>query len=722
MSNILESLNPEQKKAAMTIEGPLLILAGAGSGKTKTITQRIAHMINDLGIDHTEILAVTFTNKAAAEMRERIALLVGEKAKYMTVATFHSFGARLLRSYSEEIGYGSNFNIYDSGDQNKILKNIMKNYDAENDMFKPKKVISKISNLKEQDISPNEYVKMASSFYEKTIAEVYEKYQIELKKNNAMDFSDILVNTKLLLEKKDILDKVQKRYKYITIDEYQDTNKIQYDIVNKIVEKHKNLCVVGDEDQSIYGFRGADIRNILNFENDYKNAKVIKLEKNYRSTETILGAANELIKNNTTSKGKKLWTDSGEGAKIKLFEGEDAREEASYVVKEIKKLSEDKFSYKDFCILYRTNAQSRAFENEFKISGVPYKIFGGMQFYQRKEIKDILSFFSLINNIEDNISFMRIVDFFCQGVGEKTIEKLEEYGIENNISLYEVLCDIDNVKGVTGKGKLSLISLRDIIEKGIELSKENGLSKIFDMILAETKYVDKLKLQQEDDKILNIYELKNSIHDIEKTNENITLSEYVENISLVSVVDDLDEDTNYVKMMTIHNSKGLEFPVVFIVGMEDELFPGKSHNMDDYKIEEERRLCYVAITRAEKRLYLTHARSRVLYNTMSNMREPSRFIYEIPSNYFETEKIYMDMRGYRNNSVKNFSDFKSPVENKKDTIPDDYMYQVGQYLTHKKFGEGKVKHIEIDKDKIKIFFPGFGEKEFKSSVLNKFLV
>lgn len=722
MSNILESLNPEQRRAATIIDGPLLILAGAGSGKTKTITHRIAYMVKEKNIEPGSILAVTFTNKAAKEMKDRIEKLIGNDAKYMSVSTFHSFGVKLLRVYGEKIGYDKNFNIYDSGDQQRILRKIMKNYDIESDSFKPAKIASKISNLKEQGIEPNEYESIASNYYEECVSEIYVEYQKELRKNNSMDFSDILVYTKKLMENEEVLEKIQKKYKYVMIDEYQDTNKMQYDIVNKIACKNKNLCVVGDEDQSIYGFRGADIRNILNFELDYKNTEVIKLERNYRSTSIILEAANILIKNNKTSKGKKLWTENNRGSKIKLFEGEDAREEAAYVIKEIKKLSEETYDYKDFCILYRTNAQSRAFEDELRVNNINYKIFGGIQFYQRKEIKDIMAFLNVINNISDDMSMMRIMEMYCQGVGEKTIEKIEEFAEKYSKGLYFAMQEIENIKGVNGKAKLSLQKLYEIITEGRYMSKESGVEEIIDYILKITKYTEKLKLQNEEEKIANVYELKNSIHDMEKINGKMNLGEYLEKISLITSVDDLEEDTNYVKLMTIHNSKGLEFPVVFVVGMEDELFPGKIADIDDDRVEEERRLCYVAITRAEERLYFTHARSRILYNTLSSMREPSRFICEIPQDYFETEKIYLEMNGYRNNSVKSFSELKKEIENKKDVAADDYLYKIGQYVTHKKFGEGKVKHIEADKDKIKIFFPGYGEKEFKGSALNKFLV
>ena len=597
--SILDKLNEEQRKAAEKVDGPVLILAGAGSGKTRTVTYRMAHMIKERGISPLNILALTFTNKAAKEMKERAEELIGAEAQNLVVSTFHAFSVRLLKMYAERVGYDRNFNIYDVDDQKSIITKIKKEMNlGDNDSTKPGALANRISKLKEEGIGVEELdqyfdLKISAN---RIFSQIYQSYNETLKKNNAMDFSDLLVNARKLLDDRYVLERVQERYKYIMVDEYQDTNNLQYEIINLIAEKYKNICVVGDEDQSIYAFRGANINNILNFERDYKNAFTVKLERNYRSTKKILDTANELIKNNKSSKGKNLWTDSGEGEKIKVYNATDNFDEANHVVREIVKKVQDGASYKDMTILYRTNAQSRILEEKLLNANVPYKIYGGMQFFQRKEIKDILAYLSLLNNKNDNHNFARIINVPKRAIGEKTIQKISEFASKNNISMFDALQYVDKIS-LRSTVKPTLASFYKMMEN-IHSNLENlSIKEIFDQILAKTRYIDSLEDNKED-RIKNIEELLNSIIEIERQNPGITLEEYLDMISLTSSSDGIEEDENYVKLMTIHSSKGLEFDYVFLVGMEEGLFPSISFDSPEDEIEEERRLCYVAITRA----------------------------------------------------------------------------------------------------------------------------
>ena len=558
--SILDKLNEEQRKAAEKVDGPVLILAGAGSGKTRTVTYRMAHMIKERGISPLNILALTFTNKAAKEMKERAEELIGAEAQNLVVSTFHAFSVRLLKMYAERVGYDRNFNIYDVDDQKSIITKIKKEMNlGDNDSTKPGALANRISKLKEQGIGVEELdqyfdLKISAN---RIFSQIYQSYNETLKKNNAMDFSDLLVNARKLLDDRYVLERVQERYKYIMVDEYQDTNNLQYEIINLIAEKYKNICVVGDEDQSIYAFRGANINNILNFERDYKNAFTVKLERNYRSTKKILDTANELIKNNKSSKGKNLWTDSGEGEKIKVYNATDNFDEANHIVREIVKKVQDGASYKDMTILYRTNAQSRILEEKLLNANVPYKIYGGMQFFQRKEIKDILAYLSLLNNKNDNHNFARIINVPKRAIGEKTIQKISEFASKNNISMFDALQYVDKIS-LRSTVKPTLASFYKMM-KNIHSNLENlSIKEIFDQILAKTRYIDSLEDNKED-RIKNIEELLNSIIEIERQNPEITLEEYLDMISLTSSSDGIEEDENYVKLMTIHSSKGLEF-------------------------------------------------------------------------------------------------------------------------------------------------------------------
>lgn len=709
--NLLEKLNDKQREAASQIDGSILILAGAGSGKTRTITYRIAHMIENVGISPYSILAVTFTNKAAKEMRERVEELVGDVAKACTISTFHSFGMRLLRMYGKEVGYNSNFTIYDTDDQKRIVKAILKgqNLSINGVKLTERDLVSMISKIKEQIKTLDEY-----SVMNKQIVEVYDKYNRALLESNAMDFSDILLNTYKLLQKPEILEKVQNKYKYIMIDEYQDTNNLQYKIIDLIARKSSNLCVVGDENQSIYGFRGANILNILNFENNYNNAKIIKLEENYRSTTTILDAANELIKNNKSSKDKKLWTQNGKGDLIKVLACDNARDEVSRIIEIIKRNHQNGIAYRDMTILYRTNAQSRLFEEGFLRYNIPHKVFGGVSFYSRAEIKDIIAYLSIIVNPQDELNLQRIINVPKRKVGEKGIEKIITYARENNLNLLEALSHIKEISGLTVVGKEKLLEMYDIIKELKDLSYTETASYIVQTLIDKIKYIDYIKENYSDAeaRIENIDEFKNSILELENVVGELRLNEYLENVSLISATDDLEEKSDYVKLMTIHNSKGLEFPIVFLVGFENEIFPGSRAMFEEKEMEEERRLCYVALTRAEKKLYLSHATIRFVYG-QDRLSTPSVFLKEIPEKLLDIdvkkERLYFaddysdEIKAYENN--RKFEKKKTEI-NTKNTIkiPDNTKevldtlgFKVGDKVKHKKFGLGVIKNIDAKK-------------------------
>ena len=708
--NLLEKLNDKQREAASQIDGSILILAGAGSGKTRTITYRIAHMIENIGISPYSILAVTFTNKAAKEMRERVEELVGDIAKACTISTFHSFGMRLLRMYAKEVEYNSNFTIYDTDDQKRIVKAILKgqNISLNGVKLTERDIISMISKIKEEIKTLDEY-----SIMNKQIVEVYDKYNRVLLESNAMDFSDILLNTYKLLQKPEILEKVQNKYKYIMIDEYQDTNNLQYKIIDLIARKSSNLCVVGDENQSIYGFRGANILNILNFETNYNNAKIIKLEENYRSTTTILDAANELIKNNKSSKDKKLWTQNGKGDLIKVLACDNARDEVSRIIEIIKENHQNGIAYRDMTILYRTNAQSRVFEEGFLRYSIPHKVFGGISFYSRAEIKDIIAYLSIIVNPQDELNLQRIINVPKRKVGEKGIEKIIAYARENDLNLLEALSHIKEISGLTAVGKEKLLEMYDIIKELKDLSYTETASYIVQTLIDKIKYIDYIKENYDDAeaRIENIDEFKNSILELENVVGELRLNEYLENVSLISATDDLEEKSDYVKLMTIHNSKGLEFPIVFLVGFENEIFPGARAMLDEKELEEERRLCYVALTRAEKRLYLSHSTIRFVYG-QDRLSTPSIFLKEIPEKLLDIdvkkERLYFadDYSDERSTYGNNKFEKKKTEINTKNTIKldentkkviDSLGFKVGDRVKHKKFGLGVIKSIDAKK-------------------------
>ena len=725
--SILDKLNEKQREAAQKIEGPLLILAGAGSGKTRTITYRIAHMINEKGISPYKILAVTFTNKAAKEMRERVELLIGDDAHKAMISTFHSFGVRLLRVYGDKLGYNANFTIYDTDDQKRVVRGIMKELVVNDKSLTEGAVVSVISKLKENGVTVFDYEK--ENRYDanyKIILECYRRYNSLLKENNGMDFSDILVNLHKLLEIPEVLEKLQEKFQYIMVDEYQDTNNIQYNIITKIASKYRNICVVGDENQSIYGFRGANIKNILDFEKEYKDALVVKLEENYRSTSAILTAANEVIKNNKTARDKNLWTKKPQGELITIKECLDGREEVNYIIEEIVKRKNMGKSYREFTILYRTNAQSRLFEEGLLKYNIPYKVFGGMQFYQRAEIKDVVAYLTVINNPQDAINLNRIINVPKRKIGDKSIEKIRDYANEMKISVFEALGRGMDIPGLTSGVKIALDELYTTLNDLIELSREGNVSEVFDELIKRIGYFSYLNSSygaEAEGRIENVEELKNSIVELEKTVDFLTLREYLENISLVSATDELEGEVDYVKLMTIHNSKGLEFPIVFLTGVEDDIFPGsKKVLFNPEELEEERRLCYVAITRAEEKLYISHAKSRFVYGEFLT-KIKSRFIEELPLEVLEKVEKPVEIlpKSKISSENKKLSGFKNIIDAsdlKKMKNISNSPFAMGEKVIHTKFGLGKV--VEISEKKIGVQFVD-GKKDIAIVLATKFL-
>ena len=721
--SILDGLNKEQREAAEHIDGPVLILAGAGSGKTRTVTYRIAHMVREKGISPLNILALTFTNKAAKEMKERAEALVGNDIHNLQISTFHSFSVRLLRIYGEKLGYGKNFNIYDTDDQKSLISKIMKELNVQDDST-PGKIANRISKLKEKgiDIKTIEREVDLRVPSNRVFFDIYDKYDKTLRSSNAMDFSDLILNANKLLDNSEVLERVQERYRYIIVDEYQDTNDLQYEIINKIASKYNNICVVGDEDQSIYAFRGANINNILNFERDYKNALVIKLEKNYRSTERILNAANELIRNNKSSRGKKLWTDAGKGEKIQVFNAANTFDEANFIAEEIVRKNREGVPFKDMAILYRTNAQSRVLEEKMLLNNIKYRVYGGMQFFQRREVKDLLAYLSVINNIQDNLNFVRIINVPKRSIGDKSVAKFAEIAAQKGISLFESLKYIDEVSGLRAAAKEKLKDFYRLLTDVLENLEHMTVSEIFQEILNRTKYIDSIEDNKED-RVKNIEELMNSIREIEREYPGITLSEYLEFISLTSATDSMDDEENFVKLMTIHSSKGLEFDFVFIAGMEEGLFPGEASILNDEDLEEERRLCYVAITRAKKELRLSHASERMLWGQSSYGRPASRFIGELSQDELEflnkkerKSELFRNTEPLKSENFKPMTDIENFNPYKKAAV--DARYKIGEYVNHIKFGKGKV--TGIDNKSVTVDFMT-GEKKIALALADRFL-
>lgn len=716
--NFLEGLNDRQREAVLHTEGPLLILAGAGSGKTRVLTHKIAYMVEEKGVFPGNILAITFTNKAANEMKERVRSLVGDKIDDIWIGTFHSICVRILRRDIDKIGYNRNFVIYDTDDQKTVIKECIKEKNLNTEIFKEKSILSTISSLKDTMVKPDSYInENYGDYYKRNVGELYALYEEKLKKNNALDFDDLILKAVELLNTNfQVLEYYQKKFKYIYVDEYQDTNGTQYELVHLLSQKYKNLCVVGDDDQSIYGWRGADIGNILNFERDFPNAKIIKLEQNYRSTKNILNVANSVIRNNNERKDKALWTTNEEGNPIGINMTFDEREESSLVAEKIMELTDEgKYKYRDFAILYRTNAQSRTFEEVFMRRNIPYRIVGGLKFYDRKEVKDIIAYLRLIQNPLDDVSLKRIINVPKRGIGNATLEKVENYAQRKAESLYSTLLDVEDVPGLSQRAINNLKKFTDMINKYIAMSQVMGLKDFVEEVVYGTGYIKELEEEGSDESATRIENLKEFISvavDFEMQNVDGNLEDFLANVSLLSDTDKTADVNEAVTMMTVHSAKGLEFPVVFLVGMEEGLFPIARAIDSESELEEERRLCYVAITRAEEQLFISYANMRTIYgNTTYSV--PSRFLKEIPLEYVETNDKNKEMTK-KDVIVKEFTrrETKAPdLKYNKDDV------KVGSKVRHKLWGVGTVVQLK-DKGKDTEIVVAFEDKGLKKLILS----
>ena len=713
--NLLDSLNEQQREAVQTTEGPLLILAGAGSGKTRVLTHRTAYLIDEMGVNPYNIMAITFTNKAAGEMRERIDAMVGYGSESIWVSTFHSTCVRILRRYIDRLGYGTNFTIYDAEDQKSLIKDICKRLEIDTKIHKEKMFLSVISSAKDEMIGPIEFENNAAGDYAKRIqAQVYREYQQALKMNNALDFDDLIFKTVELFKlDKEVLSSYQDRFRYIMVDEYQDTNTMQFEFIRLLSQKYKNLCVVGDDDQSIYKFRGANIQNILNFEKYFEDAKVIKLEQNYRSTQNILDAANGVIANNVGRKSKRLWTENGTGEKIHFEQLDSGYEEADYIVRDIaRKVRKGEAEYKQCAILYRTNAQSRLFEERFIVENIPYKIVGGVNFYSRKEIKDLLCYLKTIDNGQDEIAVKRIINVPKRGIGAATISKVTTYALAEGISFYSALCNAKDIPGL-GKAVSKLEPFVLFIQSMKAKAEVMSVADLLNELIELTGYVNELALEGTDEakaRIQNIEELVSKAASYDESEEHPTLRGFLEEVALVADIDSLQEENDYVVLMTLHSAKGLEFPHVYLAGMEDGLFPSyMSITSDDASdIEEERRLAYVGSTRAMNDLTITSARMRMVRG-QTQYGKVSRFVKEIPKSLLKgeiyepktlEEKLGLESMPAFEKAKQTFRSTPSytPVSNQKSfssasTVGKELEYQVGDRVRHVKFGEGEVKAI-----------------------------
>ena len=751
MQNLLEELNPKQKEAVMQTEGPCLVIAGAGSGKTKVLTYKISYLMKEKNVKPWNILAITFTNKAANEMKERVQALVGDAINDIWLGTFHSICVRILRKFIDRIGFDHSFAIFDSSDQKTLIKNCMKELNIDPKLFTEKSILAEISNAKNDMLTPEKYEEIANGDYRREItSKVYYLYQKKLRENNAIDFDDIINFTiNILTENPDILEYYTEKFKYVLVDEYQDTNKSQFMLVSLLASRYGNITVVGDNDQSIYRFRGADITNILNFEKDFPGSKIVKLEQNYRCTGNILKAANEVIKHNENKYDKKLWTENEEGALPFVFCGEDEYEEASFIVQEINKLKrEEYYKYSDFVVLYRMNSQSRAIEDVLRREDIPYKIVGGLKFYERKEIKDIIAYLRLIANPSDNLSLERIINEPKRGVGKTSIENIEKMAAENEISMYQIIKEADKYIPRIYNNTREFIT---VIEELRTL--DVPISELIKQTLNKTGYTKALKDEntvEAESRMENLEEFLTVAMEFEKEAAENSLTEFLESISLSSDTDNIEDTNNMVTLMTLHSAKGLEYPVVFLVGMEDGIFPGHKSMDNPEDIEEERRLFYVGITRAEHNLYLTLANKRTIFGSTS-YNPPSRFIKEIPKELLdgyeeafavrEKEDDFEDSKyswNYKKEPASNVVSYKvnenelSKMTNKQSEFSfrtaesflnnlnkkknsgtvDLSKYKVGQKVFHKKFGEGIITKLEQEADDIKvdIEFNKFGHK------------
>lgn len=731
-------LNPQQAEAVINTEGPMLIMAGAGSGKTKVLTCRVANLLQK-GVRPYRILAITFTNKAAAEMRERVNNMSGPAAKDVWLFTFHAFCARFLRMEIDKLpGYGGNFAIYDTADSQNLIKLILKEMNLDDKRFQPSGILSRISNAKNALQDAAAFTRQAGDFYEQKVADIYSRYEQKLQLNNALDFDDLLMlSIKLLQENKEVREKYQDRFDYLLVDEYQDTNHAQYLLTKFLAAKHRNICVVGDADQSIYGWRGADIQNILDFEKDYPDAKVIKLEQNYRSTQIILDAANAVIENNTGRKPKNLWTENKSGADIIYFQAVDERDEARFVIEQLQNLqrTENK-KLGDMAILYRTNTQSRIFEEMLIKSGISYNMVGGLKFYERKEIKDIIAYLRVIFNPADSLSLLRIINVPKRGIGDASLAKIQAYAAANNVSLFEAVSNAAAIDGLSSRFVSKLDDLAGIIFELMNLASEAPVEDLIDRVLRDTGYLEELENErtpQAQSRIDNLHELISVAQEFAASEEENNLENFLAHVALVSDIDDTELGEDAITLMTLHSSKGLEFPVVFLVGMEEGLFPHARTLMDETEIEEERRLCYVGITRAKEKLFLSSTKMRTIYgNTVTY--PPSRFLQEIPARLVKTIK-----RQERFSALENFKQVSEkysakPQKPASTFNPHSFMpqkpaaaaggtgtrFNTGDRVSHSKWGEGMVVSVKDSPDgqEVKVAFAGAGVR----SLLTKYAV
>ena len=706
--SIYEGLNPQQQEAVFHTEGPLLLLAGAGSGKTRVLTHRIAYLIEEKGINPWNILAITFTNKAAGEMRERVDKIVGFGSESIWVSTFHSSCVRILRRFIDRLGYDRNFTIYDGDDQKTVMKEVCKYLQIDTKVHKERSLLAAISSAKDELVSPEEFMMNAGGDWNlKRTAQVYQEYQKRLKSSNALDFDDLIVKTvELFRNCPDVLEYYQDRFRYIMVDEYQDTNTAQFKFVSLLADKYKNLCVVGDDDQSIYKFRGANIRNILEFEKVFPQAHVIKLEQNYRSTKNILQAANKVIANNMERKPKSLWTDNEEGELVHFRNFQNAFEEAEYISGEIRrKVREGICQYKDCAILYRTNAQSRMFEEKFLMANIPYKLVGGVNFYARKEIKDLLAYLKTVDNARDDLAVRRIINVPKRGIGAATITRVQDYAVDQGISFYQALEQADQISTL-GRAAAKLEPFVSFIRRLRSQAEFYSVQELLQQIIDDTGYVEELKAEDTEEaqaRIENIDELFTKAATYEESAEEPTLSGFLEEIALVADIDSVDENDDRVLLMTLHSAKGLEFPYVYLAGMEDGIFPSyMTITADDpTELEEERRLCYVGITRAMKELTLTSARQRMIRGE-TQYNKISRFVREIPRDLIELgrEKVLEQEKetipDRQNTYAKMREMLHKPTftpQQFKVTKADKLEYTVGDTVRHIKFGTGVVKEI-----------------------------
>ena len=744
MQEILKGLNDKQYEAVVNTEGPCLVIAGAGSGKTKVLTHKIAYILQEKNVKPWDIIAITFTNKAANEMKERIAGLIGDNLNDMWVGTFHSICVRILRRFIDRIGFESSFIIFDTSDQRTLIKNCLKDLGIDDKLFSDRAVQSEISNAKNEMLEPEQYtIKAQGDFRKEKIASIYSLYQKRLKENNAIDFDDIINYTiKILMENPDILEYYSNKFKYVLVDEYQDTNKAQFTLITLLASKNGNITVVGDNDQGIYSFRGADISNILNFERDFPGTKIIKLEQNYRCTGNILSAANAVIQNNEVKYKKKLWTENDTGNLPKVYSADNEYDEATYIVEQIEHLKrEEYYKYSDFAILYRMNTQSRAIEDILRRENIPYKIIGGLKFYERKEIKDIIAYLRLIQNTSDNLSLKRIINEPKRGIGKTSLEAIEEISNTNGISMYQVIKDADKY----GLNRVYLKSREfiNVIEELRQKKADLKISELIKLTLNKTGYTKSLedeKTIEAENRIENLEEFLTVAIEFEEEIAENSLQEFLEGITLSSDIDNIEEEEDSVTLMTLHSAKGLEFPVVFLVGMEEGIFPGYKSIAEQKELEEERRLCYVGITRAKENLFLTCSKKRTIFGSTS-CNPVSRFLKEIPqelldgyddafgSNNTETfeDSGYSWTYGNKgtvktfkvnqnepivasassNKSSYNFRTAESFLNsltksNKNDSNLDLQKYKEGQRIYHKKFGEGTINSIEPEGQDLKV--------------------